>query len=83
LAGQVKLFCEDTQKRLEDVDEVLSKLPKLLPEVKAILFLAHVSENLVTPVFALTDAVGTVMRKKIEPITKQLLAQVAVLRVPG
>jgi hypothetical protein len=83
LAGQVDLLCDHTRNGLDGVNEILSELPKLLPEIKAILFLAHVSENLVTPVFALTDAVGTVMRKKIEPITKLLLEQVTVLRTPG
>ena len=35
------------------------------------------------PVFARSDAIGTVMRRKLEPITTPLLAELAVLRGAG
>ena len=63
--------------------QVLEACPQLHAEVRAMLFLAHVDEALVTPIFALTDAVGTVMRKKIEPVVAPLLQQFAVLRGTG
>lgn len=42
--------------------------PQLEREIAAMLFLGLVSDYFVTPIFAHTDAVGTVMRKKIEPV---------------
>jgi hypothetical protein len=47
------------------------------------LTLSAVGERLVAPVFARTDAIGTVMRRKLEPITAPLLAEMAVLRGGG
>jgi len=34
----------------------------------------------VTPIFAHSSATGTLMRRKIEPVIKPVLAQIAVLR---
>lgn len=66
----------------EDVQlaEALSNLPDLVPVVRAMLCLSAVGERLVAPIFARTDAIGTVMRRKLEPITKPLLDEIAVLR---
>jgi len=48
-------------------------------QVEAILRLAMVSENLADPVFAQTDAVGSVMRKKLKPVFDWLSVQIGVL----
>lgn len=69
---------QDTQ-----LAEVLSQLPELAAAVHAMLSLAAVGERLVAPIFARTDAIGTVMRRKLEPITKPLLDEIAVLRGAG
>ena len=42
--------------------------------------LSLVGERLVAPIFALTDAVGSVMRKKIEPVSGPVLECVDRLR---
>ena len=49
-------------------------------ELQALLTIAGCGDAVVTPIFAKTDAAGTVMRKRLEPITKQILQQFAVLR---
>lgn len=59
---------------------LLQSVPQLAAEIRAMVFLAHVDEAIITPIFAHTDAVGTVMRKKIEPVVTPILRQVAVLR---
>lgn len=46
----------------------------------AITVLACLSVKLVNPVFARTDAIGTVMRKKIKPITDPIYVQLTTLR---
>ena len=42
--------------------------------------LACLSVKLVNPIFARTDAIGTVMRKKLKPVTEPIHEQIAVLR---
>ncbi len=63
-----------------EVSEVLEHLPQRhLPLLRSTLALAYVSEQLVAPIFGLTDAVGSVMRRKIEPVTRPLGEHLAVL----
>lgn len=59
---------------------VLNADPELGGHVRAMLVLSMIGEQLVAPVFGLTNAIGSVMRKKIEPITTPLLEQFALLR---
>ncbi len=56
------------------------QVPELEAEVQALLTLAQVGEPLVRQLFAHTDAIGSVMRKKLEPITKPIAQQLTVLR---
>ena len=56
------------------------QLPELNEELKAMLTLAHASEYLLNPIFGQTDAVGTVMNEKIEPVTLPLRRCIAQLR---
>jgi hypothetical protein len=44
-------------------------------QVRAMLVLSMVDEPLLNPVFSRTDAIGTVMRKKLKPITEPLQEQ--------
>ena len=60
--------------------EVQEAAPELTEELRAILTLAHVSEYLLNPIFGQTDAVGTVMNEKIEPLTLPLRRAMAILR---
>ncbi|MFQ5642921.1 MAG: sulfur reduction protein DsrS [Thiogranum sp.] len=64
----------------EAVQNVLAAVPECRDDVRAMLTLAWVGEPLVTPIFARTDAIGSVMRKKIEPVTVPLIQQIAQLR---
>jgi hypothetical protein len=63
--------------------EVLRVLPDYRHEVRALLVLARVRESLVNPIFSRTDAIGSVMRKKIEPITQPIREQIARLLSRG
>lgn len=63
----------------ESLQNILAQLPKLTPMLRAMLTLSAVSERLVAPVFARTDAIGSVMRTKLAHITTPLLAEIAVL----
>ena len=62
------------------VQNVLAAVPECRDDVRAMLTLAWVGEPLVNSIFARTDAIGSVMRKKIEPVTRPLVQQIAQLR---
>ncbi len=59
---------------------LLAAAPALAPECAALDALASVDEERVRPIFIKTTAIGSLMRRKIEPIVTPLLAQIAVLR---
>ncbi|HHH44278.1 MAG TPA: sulfur reduction protein DsrS [Gammaproteobacteria bacterium] len=64
----------------EAVQEVLAVAPECRDDIRALLTLAWAGEPLVNPIFARSDAIGSVMRKKIAPVTGPLLEQIARLR---
>jgi len=64
----------------EAVQNVLAVVPECRDDVRALLALAWVGEPLVLPIFSRTDAIGSVMRKKLEPVTAPLIQQIAQLR---
>ncbi len=62
------------------VRELLDAAPGLRAQVAACVALAWTGEHVVNPIFARTDAIGSVMRKKIEPVTGAILARFTCLR---
>jgi len=74
------LCCSDNP----DVSQVLEALDGYVDNAKsylcAITVLSCLSVKLVNPVFSRSDAIGTVMRKKIKHITDPVLAELQVLR---
>lgn len=59
---------------------ILRSVPKLTPELQAALTLSRIGEVSVDNVLGHTDAIGTVMRKRLEPVTSQILEQFRILR---
>lgn len=59
---------------------LLGELPELKKELAALLILGRCGDAVVTPIFARSDAVGTVMRKKLEPVTTPIFEQLAILQ---
>jgi hypothetical protein len=53
--------------------------PDTLPLFKAMLILAQMGEDSLIPYFGGNDSVGSVMRKRLEPLIKPLLAQTTLL----
>ncbi len=70
-----KLLNED-----EKVHQLKEVVPSLEAEIRAMLVLMHVSEYLLNPVFSQTDAVGTVMQERMEPVTTPLRQAICLLR---
>jgi hypothetical protein len=83
IGRQADMRCRECAAQDARLADLLAQLPKLNSALRAMLVLSSVGERLVAPVFARTDAIGTVMRRKLEPITQPLLAEMAVLRGAG
>lgn len=62
------------------VREVLDAAPELAGEVGAMIALSRMGGEVAMPVLAHTTATGTLMRKKLEPVTTPILRQIALLR---
>lgn len=76
LINAAKLQVEAT----DEAAAVMAQCPQLASEICAIYALAGVTDAIATPVFARTDAIGTVMRKKLEPVTEHLFSQFSTLQ---
>ncbi len=57
--------------------------PELAPQLKALRVLSGSGYGVVRPVFRKTDAIGTLMRRKLQPVMEPYLAQVALLLGSG
>lgn len=60
--------------------QLLQALPQLSKEVRAMLALSCISVDTATPIMSQTTASGTLMRKKLEPVTLPILQQISILR---
>jgi len=65
---------------LEYLQALLEALPDGENYIHAMLFLAMLAEPILDPVFSRTDAIGTVMRKKLQPVTEPINEQIRILR---
>jgi hypothetical protein len=64
----------------EGLRAVLAAVPALRSELRAILVLSRVGYPVVRPVFSRTTAGGSLMRQRLEPVTRPLLREIASLR---
>lgn len=62
------------------ISELVRAVPALAAEIQAMLVLSHIDANIATPILSQTTAHGTLMRKKLEPVSLPILQQIAVLR---
>lgn len=56
----------------EHLQACVNQCPEQLQKIKAMLVLAQMGELTLYPIFGLTDALGSVMRKKLRPLTDPL-----------
>lgn len=68
-----------TQTPTSAVNQLLQAVPELNQEIRAMLALSCVDVDTVTPILSQTTASGTLMRKKLEPVSLPILQLVAVL----
>ena len=81
ICSKAALLCRGNDK---DIGELISAVETEVEDVHKYLYamtvLASLNVKLLNPIFARTDAIGTVMRKKIKPITDPVFEQLSVLR---
>lgn len=70
--------------RLSDPDAELAALlavvPTLQPEIRSLLALSEAGEFSVAPILVRTTAIGSLMRRKLAPVSEPVMEQLAVLR---
>ncbi len=59
---------------------LLAVAQELKPELRAMLVLSRLSYGVVRPVFSHSTAIGSLMRRKLEPLTTPIRREIAVLR---
>ena len=62
------------------IRECLARCPELAPRVCAMRLLSGLSYGVVRPALRDSTAIGTLMRRKLEPVLAPVRAQIAVLR---
>lgn len=71
---------EYMQSPSNDMRAIIQTDPESAGYIRNLLFLSMVSESLLDPVFGVTDAIGSVMRKRIAHLTEPLLHQLRCLQ---
>ena len=71
-------YCEDENN--EAIQQVLAVLPEMKSNLIALLVLSGLRYSILRPVFSATTAIGSLMRKKLMPVTTPIFEQVAILR---
>ncbi|MBL7003198.1 MAG: hypothetical protein ISR69_04150 [Gammaproteobacteria bacterium] len=81
LSRNVKLYIEDAEKAATDYLQTLVNqdillvadcLPEYHAKLHSMLVLSQMGEKTLNPIFGLSDALGSVMRKKLKPLTEPL-----------
>ncbi len=80
----IDLIKQEAQQKCEQCDQQLAELKVAVPEAEvylhAMMVLSGYCEELTFPVFGQTDAVGSVMRKRIKHLTDPIKEQTKILR---
>lgn len=65
------------------LQQIIQCCPESRPDIEGMLVLARLGYPAVRPVFSRTTAIGSLMRKKLEPVTRHLLAYLHQLQGQG
>ncbi|MBT8121972.1 MAG: sulfur reduction protein DsrS [Gammaproteobacteria bacterium] len=83
ITPSVEALLNGAEARNAAAGQALAALQEALPQARqkihAMLVLAMLDEPVLNPVFSKTDAIGTVMRKKLKPVTEPIHAQISIL----
>ncbi|MFV1985153.1 MAG: DsrS, partial [Thiohalomonadales bacterium] len=80
LISDANKYIDVTATQFDDLKDIVGSNQLLLPVYKSMLILSLIDESLLTPVFSRTDAIGSLMRRKIDHIISPLLKEIVSLR---
>lgn len=80
LISDANKYIDVTATQFDDLKDIIESDHLLLPIYKSMLILSLIDESLLTPVFSRTDAIGSLMRRKIDHIISPLLKEIISLR---
>lgn len=72
-------YCAQPQQD-QQLQEIITRIPELAGQLEAMLSMSLIGEPVLRPIFSRTDAVGSVMRKKLEPVFSPITHHLSVLR---
>ncbi|HUX92139.1 MAG TPA: hypothetical protein VMV48_15735 [Gallionellaceae bacterium] len=78
IISSVELFVAG-QETASPVSQLLQAMPQLNDEVRAMLALSCIDIDIATPIMSQTTASGSLMRKKLEPVTTPMLQLISAL----
>lgn len=64
----------------QDITDIINTWPDAKPYLYAVIYLSMVNETLLDPVFGVSDAIGSVMRKRISHLTDPIIRQLNILK---
>jgi len=70
---------DDTMASSAEIEPIMALHPELAPQLHAIITLSMLSEYLVAPIFGQSNAIGTVMRRNLKPVTAPILVHLTTL----
>lgn len=74
---RAEMLCQDSNSQPEALSPIIEVLSaEHLPLLEASLMLAQLGEDTLIPVFAGNDSVGSVMRRRLEPLTTPILERI-------
>ena len=79
LLSDAEKYIDVSANQTEELKDIINHAPELSPVLKSIFSLSLIDEALLTPVFSRTDAIGSLMRKKIDHLISPLLKEISIL----
>ncbi|MFK5913201.1 MAG: hypothetical protein QM484_02420 [Woeseiaceae bacterium] len=77
LLADANKYIDVTATQFDDLKVILNEAPELSEVIKSILILSLIHESLLGPIFSRTDAIGSLMRKKIAHIVSPFLNEIS------
>jgi hypothetical protein len=78
-AGKMVADPDGDERKHSSIRPLMALVPEYSGKVEAMLAMSMIDEPVVNPVFSLTDAVGSVMRKKLKPVSDPILGLIDIL----
>lgn len=80
LISDANKYIDVTATQFVELKDALESNSELSPVLKSMMILSLIDESLLTPVFSKTDAIGSLMRRKLEHIINPLLKEILFLK---